>query len=49
MKTSPVIVALDLESSADARALAPSQGMLASYKVGLESYTSTGMDSLSAS
>lgn len=45
MKTSPVIVALDLESGADARALIASLGDSASfYKVGLELYTSTGVD-----
>lgn len=45
MKTSPVIVALDLESSADARALITQLGDSASfYKVGLELYTATGMD-----
>ena len=45
MKTSPVIVALDLESSADARALVTALGDSASfYKVGLELYTSTGVD-----
>ena len=45
MKTSPVIVALDLESGADARALIASLGDSASFfKVGLELYTSTGVD-----
>jgi orotidine-5'-phosphate decarboxylase len=45
MKTSPVIVALDLESSADARTLLAALGDSASfYKVGLELYTSTGVD-----
>jgi orotidine-5'-phosphate decarboxylase len=45
MKTSPVIVALDLESSADARSLIASLGDSVSfYKVGLELYTSTGVD-----
>jgi orotidine-5'-phosphate decarboxylase len=45
MQTSPVIVALDLESSADARALISALGDSASfYKVGLELYTSTGVD-----
>ena len=45
MKTSPVIVALDLESSADARALLAALGDSASFfKVGLELYTSTGVD-----
>jgi orotidine-5'-phosphate decarboxylase len=45
MKSSPVIVALDLESGADARALVAALGDSASfYKVGLELYTSTGVD-----
>ncbi len=45
MKTSPVIVALDLESGAEARALLAALGDSASfYKVGLELYTSTGVD-----
>ena len=45
MQTSPVIVALDLESSADARALIAALGDSASFfKVGLELYTSTGVD-----
>src|SRR6476660_4721286 len=45
MKTSPVIVALDLESDADARALITALGDSASfYKVGLELYTSSGVD-----
>lgn len=45
MKASPVIVALDLESSADARALIAQLGDSASfYKVGLELYTATGVD-----
>jgi len=45
MKTSPVIVALDLESSADARSLIAALGDSASfYKVGLELYTSTGVE-----
>lgn len=45
MKTSPVIVALDLESAADARALIAALGDSASfYKVGLELYTSTGAE-----
>ena len=45
MKTSPVIVALDLESGADARSLIASLGDSASfYKVGLELYTSSGVD-----
>src|ERR1019366_9455746 len=45
MKTSPVIVALDLESGAEARTLIAALGDSASfYKVGLELYTSTGVD-----
>jgi orotidine-5'-phosphate decarboxylase len=45
MKTSPVIVALDLESGAEARALLAALGDSASFfKVGLELYTSTGVD-----
>ena len=45
MKTSPVIVALDLESAAEARALVATLGDAASfYKVGLELYASAGMD-----
>jgi orotidine-5'-phosphate decarboxylase len=45
MQISPVIVALDLESGADARALIAALGDSASfYKVGLELYTSTGVD-----
>ena len=45
MKTSPVIVALDLESGADARSLIASLGDSASfYKVGLELYTSSGVE-----
>jgi len=45
MNTSPVIVALDLESAAEARALVAALGDSASfYKVGLELYTSAGMD-----
>jgi orotidine-5'-phosphate decarboxylase len=45
MKTSPVIVALDLESGGEARSLIGSLGDAASfYKVGLELYTSTGVD-----
>ncbi|MEO8050041.1 MAG: orotidine 5'-phosphate decarboxylase / HUMPS family protein [Acidobacteriota bacterium] len=45
MKSSPVIVALDLESGADASALIVSLGDSASfYKVGLELYTSSGVD-----
>ena len=45
MKTSPVIVALDVESAVEARALVAALGDAASfYKVGLELYTSAGMD-----
>jgi orotidine-5'-phosphate decarboxylase len=45
MKTSPVIVALDLGSGAEARTLIAALGDSASfYKVGLELYTSTGVD-----
>src|SRR5579862_5383476 len=45
MKTSPVIVALDLESSAEARTLLAALGDSAAfYKVGLELYTATGVD-----
>jgi orotidine-5'-phosphate decarboxylase len=45
MTTSPVIVALDVESAADAQALLDKLGDAASfYKVGLELYTSAGMD-----
>ena len=45
MNKSPVIVALDLESGADARALIAALGDSASfYKVGLELYTSTGVE-----
>ena len=45
MKNSPIIIALDLETVAEARALAASLGDSASfYKVGLELYTAAGMD-----
>jgi len=45
MKNSPVIVALDLESGAEARTLLAALGDSASfYKVGLELYTATGVD-----
>lgn len=45
MTTSPVIVALDVESAAEARVLLEKLGDSASfYKVGLELYTSAGMD-----
>jgi orotidine-5'-phosphate decarboxylase len=45
MKNSPIIVALDLESAAEARALVAALGDAGSfYKVGLELYTAAGMD-----
>ena len=45
MTTSPVIVALDVESAAEAHALIRKLDDSASfYKVGLELYTSAGMD-----
>ena len=45
MTASPVIVALDLESGTEARALIAALGDSASfYKVGLELYTSTGVE-----
>ena len=45
MVQSPVIVALDLESAAEARALITALGESASfYKVGLELYTAAGME-----
>ena len=45
MTTFPVIVALDVESASEARALIQKLGDAASvYKVGLELYTSAGMD-----
>ena len=45
MKNSPLIIALDVESAAEARALVASIGDAASfYKVGLELYASAGMD-----
>jgi orotidine-5'-phosphate decarboxylase len=45
MRTSPVIVALDLESGVGARALIAALGDSASfYKVGLELYTATGVE-----
>jgi orotidine-5'-phosphate decarboxylase len=45
MNTSPVIVALDVESATEARTLLAALGDSASfYKVGLELYTSAGMD-----
>src|SRR5262245_8686053 len=45
MTSSPVIVALDVESADEARALVAALGDSVSfYKVGLELYTSAGMD-----
>jgi len=45
MNPSPVILALDVESAAEARTLIAALGDTASfYKVGLELYTSAGMD-----
>ncbi len=45
MKSSPVIVALDVETAAEARSIVAALGDSVSfYKVGLELYTSTGMD-----
>jgi orotidine-5'-phosphate decarboxylase len=45
MSTSPVIVALDLATAAEARSLISALGDSASfYKVGLELYTGVGMD-----
>ena len=45
MSTSPVIVALDLATAAEARSLIAALGDSASfYKVGLELYTGAGMD-----
>jgi orotidine-5'-phosphate decarboxylase len=45
MRTSPIIVALDLESGVGARALIAALGDSASfYKVGLELYTATGAE-----
>jgi orotidine-5'-phosphate decarboxylase len=45
MSTSPVIVALDLATAAEARSLIAALGDSASfYKVGLELYTGVGMD-----
>ena len=45
MTKSPVIVALDVESATEARTLLAQLGDSASfYKVGLELYTSAGMD-----
>ena len=45
MKTSPLIIALDLESATEARVLVNTLGDAAGfYKVGLELYASAGMD-----
>jgi orotidine-5'-phosphate decarboxylase len=45
MKTSPLIVALDLETTAEARVLVHTLGDSAGfYKVGLELYAASGMD-----
>ena len=45
MKDSPLIVALDVETAAEARALVAALGDAACfYKVGLELYTAAGMD-----
>lgn len=45
MKDHPIIVALDVESAAEARSLVDSLGGAASfYKVGLELYAAAGMD-----
>ena len=45
MNSSPLIIALDVESAADARALVHALGNSTSfYKVGLELYTAAGMD-----
>jgi len=45
MNSSPLIIALDVESAADARALVRALGNSTSfYKVGLELYTAAGMD-----
>ena len=45
MKTNPVIVALDVESAGDARALVTRLGSSVSfYKVGMELYAAAGMD-----
>ncbi len=45
MKESPLIIALDLETAAEARALVNTLGDAAGfYKVGLELFTSAGMD-----
>jgi len=45
MKSSPVIVALDVESAAEARSIVSALGDSASfYKVGLELYASAGME-----
>jgi orotidine-5'-phosphate decarboxylase len=45
MKTNPIIVALDVESAAEARALvARLGGSVGFYKVGMELYAAAGMD-----
>jgi orotidine-5'-phosphate decarboxylase len=45
MKTNPIIVALDVESAAEARALVERLGAAAGfYKVGMELYAAAGMD-----
>ncbi len=45
MNTNPIIVALDVESAAEARALAARLGASAGfYKVGMELYAAAGMD-----
>jgi orotidine-5'-phosphate decarboxylase len=45
MKTNPIIVALDVESSGDARALVAQLGPQSNfYKVGMELYAAAGMD-----
>jgi len=45
MKTSPIIIALDVETAAEARTLVNALGDSVSfYKVGLELYAATGMD-----
>lgn len=45
MKTNPIIVALDVESAAEARAVVERLGAAAGfYKVGMELYAAAGMD-----
>jgi orotidine-5'-phosphate decarboxylase len=45
MKTNPIIIALDVESAAEARALvARLGGSVSFYKVGMELYAAAGMD-----